>query len=82
MRDKIDQLESVNVVSGQLFNENIEGGNLGDGESAKKLDKLSKKVKAKDVECKQLKSDLLDKKNALSKADLKIVKLEAAARAA
>ena len=83
MRDKIDQLESANIVPGQLFGNNLDldaGG--ADPESAQKLEKVSRKLKAKETEIKQQKSELLDKKNQLSKAELKIVKLEAAVREA
>ena len=78
MRDKIDELESGALGQMNMFNMN----EAADSENSAKKDKVQKKLKQKDVEVKELKSELLEKKNLLSKAELKHVKLEAKLREA
>ena len=57
MRDKIDALESANVVpSANMFNLEAVSG-------AEMTEKLAKKLRTKDLELKQLKSDLMEKKS-------------------
>ena len=79
MRDKIDQLESnphnVNIAPVGLFDAAADGSATPD-----QVDKLAKKLRSRETDLKQLKSDLLDKKNSLQKAELKLVKLEASVR--
>ena len=59
---------------------NAEAG--ADNFSPEKQEKISKKLRAKEHELKQLKSDSLEQKNKLAKAELKQVKLEAQVREA
>ena len=79
MRDKIDQLESnphnVSIAPVGLFDAAADGSATPD-----QVDKLAKKLRSRETDLKQLKSDLLDKKNSLQKAELKLVKLEASVR--
>ena len=82
MRDKIDQLESNNqfgIAAGpNMFNLEAAAENF----SPEKQEKVAKKLRAKEHELKQLKSDSLEQKNKLAKAELKQVKLEAQLREA
>jgi predicted nucleic acid-binding Zn-ribbon protein len=78
MRDRIDQLESANVVPGVLFD--MDGADS--SELKKQVDKLMRKTKSKESELKQAKSDLVATKNKLSKDELKHVKMEAQIREA
>lgn len=61
------------MAPGGLFG-NLDGGAAHNDEN---LEKLSRKVKTKETEIKQMKSELLEKKNQASKAELKLVKMEA-----
>ena len=84
MRDKIDQLESnnpVGIAPGGMFSE-AGDDKMAEADMPAKLDKLRRKLKTKETEAKQLKSDLLDSKNKLSKVELKLVKVEAQLREA
>lgn len=79
MRDKIDQLESANVVAPVgLFNP----ATSDPSELSEQVEKLSRKLKVRDIEAKQAKSDLVAAKNKVSKAELKQVKLDAKIREA
>jgi len=79
MRDKIDELESGAVGQMNMFNMNEAA--VADGDDGKQ-DKLVKKLKSRELELKSIKSDLLEKKNLFSKAELKNVKLDAKLREA
>ena len=71
MRDKIDQLESQTNLGGAM----IAPVGLFDAAavqpSPEQAQKMAKKIRSKEVELKSVKSELLDKKNALQKAELK-----------
>ena len=68
MRDKIDQLESnPHIAPVGLFDAAADGSPA----NPDQVEKLAKKLRQRDTDLKSLKSDLLDKKNLLQKAELK-----------
>ena len=67
------------IAPGGLFNADAAGADS-DPKAQKSIEKLTRKLKHKETELKQVKSDLLSKKNQVSKAELAQVKMDAEIR--